>query len=229
MKHKYIFITPYLEEVERIKQSSPHKRFIDPKNYDSYGNFTKKQDSFHELLANGHNIVSTHALFRQSNEETKELIQSGNYILILDEVMDIVEHLPIKKSDKDLLFDNQLLYIDDEGYVCWNIDNPKALEYDGKFNDIKNMALNRNLIYYRDTILIWSFPHSIFKSFKDVYILTYQFHGQIQKYYYDLHQVEYEYWTVNKNGNSYELSKEQIMIRKYAMIFKPKYIFMMAR
>lgn len=198
IKHKYIYITPYLDEVERIKQSCSHKRFIDPKNYDLDGNFTRKQDSFHDLLANGHNIVSTHALFRQSNEETRELIQSGNYILILDEVMDIVEHLPVKKSDQDLLFDNKLLYIDPEGYVCWNTDNDKAMQYDGKFNDIKQMAINRNLFFYRDTILIWTFPHNTFEAFKDVYILTYKFNGQIQKYYYDLHNIEYDYYTVSR-------------------------------
>ena len=220
-KHKYIFITPYLDEVDRVKQSCSGKRFVDPKNYDSEGRFTHKQDSFHELLANGHNIVSTHALFRQSNEETRELIQAGNYILILDEVMDIIEHLAIKKSDKDLLFDNNLLFVDDEGYICWNNSNQKALEYDGKFNDIKNMANNRNLLFYRDTILIWTFPHNIFKSFKETYILTYKFSGQIQKYYYDLNKVEYEYYKVNKNNDTYSFVKGKAEDKEIRTKLKP--------
>jgi len=207
-KHKYIFITPYLDEVDRIKQSCTNRKFFDPKNYNSEGNFTRKQESFHDLLAKGCDIVSTHALFRQSNDETRELIQAGNYILVLDEVMDIVEHLAIKKSDKELLFSSDLLYVDPEGYVCWNNENLKALEYDGKFNDIKNMANNRNLLFYRDTILIWTFPHSIFSSFKDVYILTYKFTGQIQKYYYDLFNIEYDYLAVVDTGfNYYEFAK----------------------
>jgi hypothetical protein len=221
-KHKYIYITPYLDEVERIKQSCTSKRFVDPKNYDSEGRFTHKQDSFHDLLANGHNIVSTHSLFRQSNEETRELIQAGNYILILDEVMDIVEHLAIKKSDKDLLFDNDLLYVDDEGYICWNNINPRALEYDGKFNDIKHMANNRNLLFYRDTILIWTFPHNIFESFKQVYILTYKFNGQVQKYYYDLNNVSYEYCSVHKIEQSYSIVSQISNDKKIRTALKDK-------
>ncbi|MDY8021234.1 hypothetical protein [Paenibacillus polymyxa] len=206
-EHKYIFITPFLDEIDRIKHACPNKRFFDPKNYNEEGHFTKKQDSFHDLLAKGGNIASTHALFKQSNEETRELIQAGNYVLVLDEVMDIVEYLTIKKSDKDLLFDNNLIYVDDDGYICWNNEDEKAREYDGKFNDIKNMANNRNLLFYHGTILIWTFPHSIFNAFKEVYILTYKFSGQIQKYYYDLNNIEYEYFHINHIDSSFTIQK----------------------
>ncbi|WP_440110308.1 hypothetical protein [Paenibacillus sp. QZ-Y1] len=197
-ERKYIYITPFLDEITRIKHLCPNKRFVDPKNYDSEGHFQKKQDSLHNLLAAGHNIATTHALFKQSNEETKELIQAGNYVLILDEVMDVIDHLTIKKSDKELLFDNKFLDVDDEGYVTWNNEDEKIRDYDGKFNDIKHMANNRNLLFYRGSILIWTFPISIFDVFKEVFILTYLFDGQIQKYYYDLNSVKYEYYHVEK-------------------------------
>jgi hypothetical protein len=41
--------------------------------------------------------------------------------------------------------------------------------------------------------------------FEQVYILTYLFDGQIQKYYYDLHGIQYDYYAVVKNDEPYEL------------------------
>ncbi|MFS0855171.1 hypothetical protein [Paenibacillus taichungensis] len=206
-ERKYIYITPFLDEITRVKHLCPNKRFVDPKNYDNEGHFQKKQDSLHNLLAAGHNIATTHSLFRQSNEETKELIQAGNYVLILDEVMDVVDHLTIKNSDRDLLFENGFLNVDDEGYITWNNENEKTRNYDGKFNDIKHMANNRNLLFYKGSILIWTFPISIFEAFKEVYILTYLFDGQIQKYYYDLNKVDYEYYHIDNSNGEYNLQK----------------------
>lgn len=39
---------------------------------------------------------------------------------------------------------------------------------------------------------MWTFPTEIFNAFDEVIILTYMFKAQIQRYYYDLHGVEYE-------------------------------------
>ncbi|MBX4152210.1 hypothetical protein K1X09_33445, partial [Paenibacillus lautus] len=198
--HNYIFITPYLSEVERIKKSCVNRKFYEPKFYTLSGERFTKFDSLHNLLTNEKDIASTHALFRKANDETRELIKSGNYILILDEVMDVVQQLEIKRSDLQMLFDYGLLYIEDS-YVKWNEEHDKAKEYDGVFNDLKQMSLNKNLIYYKDTILIWTFPYDIFESFKDVYILTYLFDGQIQKYYYDMNNINYhKYYAHNDNG-----------------------------
>lgn len=195
-QHNFIYITPYLSEVERIKQSTIHK-FYEPKIYSVNGEFYTKFDSLHDLLANEKNIVSTHALFKRANEETKELIQAGNYILILDEVMNVVEQLEIKKDDLNMLLETKCIYIED-GFIKWNTEKK---DYDTRYNDIKDMALNNTLIYFRDTVLIWTFPVSIFKAFKEVYVLTYLFDAQIQKYYYDLYSLKYEkYIATNENG-----------------------------
>ncbi|WP_064199687.1 hypothetical protein [Brevibacillus brevis] len=205
-EHNYIFITPYLSEVERIKKSCSDRRFFEPKIKSVNGELHGKFDSLHDLLKWNKNIASTHALFRRSNEETRELIHAGNYVLILDEVMDVVEQFEMKKSDMKMLFEYGLLSIEDN-YIVWNDDNPQAKEYDGVFNDLKQMALNKNLIFYRDTILIWTFPVDIFKSFKEVYILTYLFDAQIQRYYYDLNGIQFEKYIAANESDSYIFKK----------------------
>jgi hypothetical protein len=197
----FIYITPYLDEVKRIKQST-NRNFYSPEYYQNNKLYNTKFDSLHALLSEEKNIVSTHALFKRANRETRELIYNGNYTLILDEVMDVVEKLSIKKNDLDGLFKLGLLY-EKDGYLLWN-DEEK--EWDSRYNDIRDMALNYNLIKYHDNVLIWTFPADIFKSFKEVYLLTYQFDAQLQKYYYDLHHIDYDYYIAENINNTYSFN-----------------------
>lgn len=199
----FIYITPYLDEVKRIKGAT-NRKFYEPEYYQNNKLYNSKFDSLHALLSEGKNVVSTHALFKRSNRETRELIYNGNYTLILDEVMDVVEKLQIKKNDLEGLYALGLVY-EKDGYLLWNEDKT---EWDSRYNDIRDMALNYNLIKYKDNVLIWTFPADIFKSFKEIYILTYQFNAQIQKYYYDLHNIKYEYYIATNKDNTYQFTNK---------------------
>lgn len=193
-ENNYIFITPYLKEIERIKSSCINRKFFDPINKG-----TGKLDSLHLLLENNRNIATTHALFQKATEITKELLRLGNYILILDEVFNVIEELSLGKDDLPTLYNEKLVYNED-GFLLWN---PDRLDYDGQYNDIKNMCLNKNLMIYQNKVLMWVFPVEVFKSFKQVYIMTYLFEAQEQKYYYDMNKVEYEYYIAKKENNKY--------------------------
>ncbi|WP_189318659.1 hypothetical protein [Bacillus atrophaeus] len=184
----FIFITPYLNEVERIKKSIKTKQFYEPKVKKKGDKTQYKFESFHELLSQNKNIVATHNLFKNANDETKELILAGNYTLILDEVMEVVEQLQVKKHDLTTLFDSNLIYVEN-GLVKWN---KEKKDYETRYDDIRDMALNNNLMYFKDNILIWNFPADVFQLFKEVYILTYMFDAQIQKYYYDVNNIKYQ-------------------------------------
>lgn len=195
----FVYITPYLDEVKRIKTST-NRKFVEPNYYDDNKIYKNKFESLHSQLAEGKNIVSTHALFKKSNRETKELIYNGNYTLILDEVMDVVEQLPIRKNDLEGLYALDLIY-EEDGFLLWN---KEKTEWDSRYNDIRDMALNYNLFVYKDSVLIWTFPADIFNSFKEVYILTYQFEAQIQKYYYDLHNLKYDKYIATNEDDKYK-------------------------
>lgn len=194
--NNYVYITPFLSEVKRVKDSCPDRKFREPTNFGK-----GKQDNFHELLFKQTNIVSTHALFHMSTDVTRNLVASGSYILILDEVMDVIEQLPLKKDDLPFLLQSNLVYIED-GILLWN---EEFDDYDGKYNDIKTMAKNKTLMVSNHSILMWNFPVEVFRSFKEVYILTYMFKKQIQRFYYDLHNVKYEFKTVEKYDGGYQL------------------------
>lgn len=209
IRNNYVYITPFLTEVKRVKDSCADRKFKEPINF---GN--GKQDNLHELLAHNSNIVSTHALFRTSTDVTRELIACGDYVLILDEVMDVVEQIKLKKDDIPSMLELELITIEGDGTVIWN---PSKTDYDGKYNDIKTMSLNKTLMIINDTMLMWNFPIDAFLSFKEVYIMTYMFHAQVQRYYYDMFSLPYEYYTVIKSVNGYEIISvtDRLRLRDY--------------
>ena len=74
-ENNYIFITPFLTEVQRINESTVQP-FYEPKNY---GN--GKLESLKQLLAENHNIAASHSLFLMTDAETEDLIKAGDYTL----------------------------------------------------------------------------------------------------------------------------------------------------
>ncbi|KMY48349.1 DEAD/DEAH box helicase family protein [Peribacillus loiseleuriae] len=199
--HQFIYVTPFLEEIERVKQSVTNRQFFDP--VASKGK--TKLDDLHKMLGEGKDICTTHALFQMANDQTRELLRVNRYTLILDEVINVIEQIKLKKDDLRLLQNaNAVSIIERENglkYIDWN----ENVDSDTKYNDIKNMALTHNLMYCDNSALIWNFPCEIFLSFQNVFILTYLFKGQIQKAYYDLHDISYRYLSVSEDYGTYEL------------------------
>ena len=181
---KYIFVTPYLKEVERIKESCAVRDFLSPENTGQ-----GKLDGLHTLLIRRKNIVSTHALFSTYTPYTAELIHDGDYTLILDEVFCVVEPVNITRNDFDILISSDQIEIEEDGeHVRWLDQN-----YDGtRFQDIMQKALSHTLILYKNMLLFWTFPVDIFKAFQEVIILTYMFDAQFQKYYFQMCSIETE-------------------------------------
>lgn len=187
---RYVFITPYLDEVERIKRSCCGRKFKDPQ---SKGK--GKLENLHYLLSMGDNIASTHALFESYNDETISLIQDGGYKLILDEVFQAVQTIPISPKDLQML-KREMIEVDSEYRVRWVND-----DYEGRFEDLRDMCMTGNVILYNDCLLLWKFPIEVFQSFNEVIILTYMFDAQVQKYYFDIHNIEVQrIGTVCENG-----------------------------
>lgn len=197
----FIFITPFIKEITRVighKEEGDNlpirnRTFVQPLHLGR-----GKLNSLHVLLDRQNCIASTHALFKQYNEYTIELLKQGNYTLILDEVCDVVEQIPLTKGDVNLLLETYA-YVEDN-FLIWK---PEHEEYEGRFTDIKTMAMNKQVVVYGDCLLMWNFPVGVFEGFKEIYILTYLFKAQIQKYYYDYYNIEYDYWGVEKVNGEY--------------------------
>ena len=55
--------------------------------------------------------------------------------------------------------------------------------------------------------MVWAMPISSFQAFDEVYVLTYQFHCQIQRYYYDYFGLEYKYFHIENKEGKYLLKE----------------------
>lgn len=191
VKSRYIFITPYLEEVKRIKSSCSSRHFKDPQSKSEGG----KLENLHHLLSAKHNIASTHALFEAYNRETIELIRNGGYKLVLDEVFQAVQIIKISSNDLKILKAG-MIEVGEDYRVRWIKDG-----YEGRFDDLRDMCLTENVLLYKDCLLLWEFPIEVFQAFEEVIILTYMFDSQVQKYYFDVNNVDVQYiGTVYEDG-----------------------------
>ena len=188
---KFLFITPYLSEVKRIKESCPGKRFKEPCFLRG-----KKMEGIKELINRGSNIVSTHALFQKFDLEIIDLCRAKNYTLIMDEVTDVVEQYEISNDDFDILKERFVDIDDETGLLRWR--NPED-DYYGKFTEEKRLCELNSLAYYGGSVMMWMFPIEVFNSFRNIYILTHMFHAQVQRYYYDYYNLPYRYIYVSGN------------------------------
>ena len=205
---KFIFITPFLSEVERITKGCAPKGFVTPAAGKYYGGQTKLQD-IHRLLRQGKNIASTHALFTNYTEETKELIRSQGYTLILDEVIDLFRPVGIDKGDIDMLLrKNVAAKSGDE--VVWADE-----EYTGTmFNEIMQMSKSKNLIDVGGSLFFWLVPMDVFDCMDEIYVLTYLFECQPLKSFFDIAGIEYELIGTKSENGSYRLCPMEEMDRR---------------
>ena len=183
---KFMYISPYLDEVKRIKEEVG---LVEPRPIKG-----SKLNHIRELTAQGRSTVSTHALLGRFDLEIQENIKISEYTLILDEVANVVEQFTFNtQSDKDDFF-THYAYIDNDGYCIWDEEKHPVDKYSkgSKFYEEMCLCLNKNLVQVDDKLLMWELPIEIFKKFKEVIILTYLFEGSVQKPYFDNFGIEYQ-------------------------------------
>lgn len=195
---KYMFVTPYLQEVTRVIDACPAKHICEPKSYGT------KKEGLKCLLRSRRNIATTHKLFSTFDTETIKLIRDGGYSLILDEVMDVVEELTISTEDKEILLQ---LTIPDRH----NILRCKSDTYKGLFREYMNQCMGGSIALHPNGSLMKIMPIRYFEAFKEVYVLTYMFDCQIQKYYFDVAGAEYQrIYVRGDTPETYHLTTEPV-------------------
>lgn len=202
---KFIYITPFLSECDRIIKECDNKKFVQPSKARGMG---AKTNDFINLIEEGKNIVSTHALFTSLDKDIVEILANKNYTLIIDESVAVIDGMDIYDGESNLentredilsLIRSNIISVDDFGQVKWVDDEIKL----GKYKSIKNLSRDENLFFVANEFLIWTFPKVIFTAgiFKEVYVLTYRFKSQVQRYYFDYFNIDYTLKMINGRGN----------------------------
>lgn len=205
---RFIYITPFLAEVDRIIESVKGRSFVQPTNANSEG---RKLRSLKDLIIDGEDIAATHSLFKTADDELIELLNGAGYTLVLDEVMDVIEPVNIKHGDIRILLDGNKIEIVDNR-IIW-----KEPGYDAdRFNDIKLYAEAENLFIFRDTYILWAFPKRVFDCFDNVFIMTYLFEAQNMGYYFKMNGITYDTVTVRGSeiiGHDIKLERREELIK----------------
>lgn len=205
---KIIYVTPYLSEIERLQTEC--KKFnikLEVPNQ-KRGRGSKSKDLYNLLLQNK-NIVTTHACFDRVSKDFLRTLENCGYTLYMDEVHKVVDKYNLTTDDLNMLMNNNYVSIDPiSKQVHWI-----ASEYDGRFEDFKNLCSIGSMYYYDKTIYIWTFPASIFNIMKDTYVLTYLFKGQEQCYYYEMNNLEYKMMSIVN-----ETPQARGMFAKYELV-----------
>lgn len=203
----FIFVTPFLSEVERIKQSTT-AAFYDPQHYQRTellggvaGSKTKLED-FNDLLAEGKNIVTTHTTFTNATQDTINILQDNSYHLILDEAVDVLLPLNdlidsanyrVNKKNVKLMLDNNIIAVDENCRVRWT-GGPQPIDGDERhsFCEVQRHAENGNLLLIDGRFFIWEFSPEVFNAMESITILTYQLEGSFLCPYLQLHGLHYD-------------------------------------
>lgn len=210
---RFIFVTQFLSEVERIKEKCRSRKFLSPE-CDLDAGMTKLKD-IRQLLREGHNIATTHSLFTSYTEDIKQLVSEKEYILVLDETVNTFNMASLKPCDINLLKNHDIIRAED-GHVEWSYREYESDDYDGegKFSEEVKLARSRNLLEYDGRYLFWAIPPELFACFKEAYVLTYLFHSQLLRYFFDLYGFRYELIGVKGANGRYEFCDISEMDRR---------------
>lgn len=197
----FVYCTPLLDEIERIRiNCGDYRRFSEPTHSEG-----AKIDNFNTLLTECSDIAVTHMTFLNATEDTIEAIKTGDYTLIIDEVLDVVmdfnnvqsvEDAPrqtVSRDDIEFLLSHDIIQIEKDHSVTWK---DRSYGNELKFAEVERLAKLKRLYCVNDTFLVVVFPPEIFRCFKSIYILTYMFVGSTFKSYLEMFGIEYNLRSV---------------------------------
>lgn len=187
---KFIFLTPYLSECDRIQEACPTKRFVQPE--ETRG--SKLNDLRNHLFA-GRNIASTHALLSRYTPDIVDLIRKQGYSLILDEVYEVAQNLFDKKCSRanlKILLRAGALSIDEQTGLL-----SQGEEFEdgyGSFGSImEKITQGKVSVYGKEKSVVWLFPSDTLAAFDEIFILTFMFDAQPMRCYLDDIGLDYDY------------------------------------
>lgn len=199
---KFIFVTPYLDEAERIKNSCPKLRFAEPSDKLKQYNFRKSEHTA-ALIKEARNIATTHQAFKRYTPETLNSIREQGYVLIIDENVDVLETFDFRKDDIKAALDAG--YIEESGGVY--VAGKKC--YKGRlFQELVETIKTRNLVSVKDgakkEMFYWTLTPELLKAFSKVFILTYMFKGQSLCRLIEFNKIPYKYIGVKKERGKFK-------------------------
>lgn len=216
----YLYVTPYLSEAERVKNSCPALSFVEPSKKTPAGGFSKSGHIL-DLIAQEQNIATTHQAFLYFTDKTVDLLKEHKYTLIIDEAINVLETTEVAEDDIELLVEAGYLK-DEDGTYTWT-----GKEYHGGlFSKLMRIIESRDLVATEGGVTYWLMPHHLFRAFDDVYILTYMFEGQPLSCYLKLYDLDYRYIGVEPFTGGYRFCDTPWYVPGYVKDLKDRIVIL---
>ena len=197
-----IYITPMLDEVQRIKDACPGLDLRDPQPRQR-GRTASGRSKMQHLLAlvrDGHNIATTHQLFSMLGTGAVECLRDAGYTLIIDEETTCAkQYEDLFPDDIRTLTRSAMVTVDAKKRLRWN--DVEWAGYKGKFDSIRTMCEIGSIVKRSDEFLVWEFPIGFLQLFKQVYVLTYLFEGSLMATYLKANAQPYEVMSLDSSRN----------------------------
>lgn len=195
---KWIVVARYLQEVNRyIRAEVGGESFKAPQQ----GKGGKLGD-LKNLIKNNENIVTTHALFDDFDDEVIDLLEDEHYTLVIDEAPNVIQEYPKYNEDLDLVVRSRYILCDHETHRFYRNENFK--NYKGYFKKLFEFADTGRLTIGNGKGYN-AIPANRFTVFDSVYILTYMFDSSCCGYFFKFCGFEYEKLSVKYDGEAYKL------------------------
>lgn len=197
---RFLYVTPYLSEVKRIRDECG---FEEPETNEES---SSKLAQLKALLHRKKNIATTHAMFTDfMDDEAFELVEDGEYTLILDESIRGIETVPINEEDLEHMIE-KYVEIDEKHNVKW----VNSRDYNGSLVGYKKMADDGGLFCADGWMFHISGVANLLR-FSDVYVLTYLFSGQSMRACLDYFNYPYRIIGVKTDSRGFMFSDEPDM------------------
>ena len=221
---KFIYITPYLDEAERIKKGCPDLHFVEPSNTQKKYGFSKITHTA-ALIAEGKNITTTHQAFKSYTSSMLDDIKRYGYTLIVDENVEVLERYDVHPGDLQMVVDAGYVKLEDDVYSIANKDYHGVI-----LSDMFALLKSRDLLRVKsdkkskgDELYYWALPPDLITSFRDVFILTYLFEGQSLHHFLKIYDLEYERIGIERTEDGgYRFGKYPGYVPEYVAHLKDK-------
>lgn len=216
-EERFIYVTPYLDEVGRICDAC---ETVAPDD-----GTKRKSDDFMRLLNNAENIATTHAMLSKIivDDDLKEHLETFKYHLILDETIEVIHEVEgYNRGDIDHLLKNLIAVDDDTGLVTWV--NTEETDI-GAYNEIKAMADAGTLVLLQGRMFMWLLPINLFNAMPNITVMTFMFKGSHLHYYLKQYNKEFKIKHVTNGvlaGGEQDLKEIKKTLRSKLHIYEGK-------
>jgi len=218
---RFIYVTPYIEEANRIKEACKDVDIYEPKAFRK-NTRTKTQHTM-ELIREGKSVATTHRAFYFYTEEMRNMIREKGYTLIIDENVSVLEQLEISGGDVKLAADAKCIVMSEDGtYELGDNQYEGSMLY-SMFATMNSRKITEVNVLGSGRNFYWQLPPDLIQAFEDVFVLTYMFNGQSLRYLFDMNGIEYTKIGVTKDESGvFRFSDTDYYIPDYVYSIRDK-------